>query len=47
MHIEIDDLSRGEVHALLQEHLDNMHALSPAEQVFALDPELRAKLYAK
>ena len=39
MNIEIDDLSRVEVHALLQEHLDNMHELSPAEQVFALDLE--------
>jgi hypothetical protein len=37
MHIEIDDLSRPQVHALLQEHLDNMHELSPPEQVFALD----------
>jgi putative acetyltransferase len=37
MHIEIDDLSRPAVHALLQEHLDNMYELSPAENVFALD----------
>ena len=37
MHIEADDLSRAQVHALLQEHLDNMHELSPPEQVFALD----------
>ncbi len=37
MRIERDDLSRPAVHALLQEHLDNMHALSPPEQVFALD----------
>ncbi|WP_425260104.1 GNAT family N-acetyltransferase [Rubrivivax sp. RP6-9] len=37
MHIELDDLARPAVHALLQEHLDNMHALSPPEQVFALD----------
>jgi hypothetical protein len=37
MRIEIDDLSRPAVHALLQEHLDNMHELSPPEQVFALD----------
>ena len=37
MHIEADDLSRALVHALLQEHLDNMHELSPPEQVFALD----------
>ena len=37
MHIEIDDLSRPQVQALLQEHLDNMYELSPPEQVFALD----------
>ena len=43
MHIEIDDLSRPQVHALLREHLAHMHALSPAEQVFALDlNQLRA-----
>ena len=37
MKIEIDDLSRPAVHALLQEHLNNMFELSPPEQVFALD----------
>jgi len=37
MHIEPDDLSRAAVHALLQEHLDDMHALSPPESVHALD----------
>ena len=37
MHIELDDLSRPQVHALLQEHLDNMHELSPPESVHALD----------
>lgn len=37
MHIETDDLTRPQVHALLQEHLDNMYELSPPEQVFALD----------
>ena len=37
MRIELDDLSRPEVHALLQEHLDNMHELSPPEDVHALD----------
>lgn len=37
MRIELDDLTRPEVHALLQEHLENMHELSPPEQVFALD----------
>ena len=43
MHIEIDDLSRAQVHALLAEHLANMYELSPPEQVFALDlSELRS-----
>ncbi len=37
MHIELDDLSREEVHALLREHLDNMYELSPPESVHALD----------
>ena len=37
MRIEIDDLSRPEVHDLLSEHLANMYELSPPEQVFALD----------
>ena len=37
MRIDIDDLSRPQVHALLAEHLANMHELSPPEQVFALD----------
>src|SRR5690242_17226305 len=36
MRIELDDLSRHEVHALLREHLDEMHDLSPAEDVHAL-----------
>lgn len=43
MRIEVDDLSRPQVHALLAEHLANMHELSPPEQVFALDlSKLRA-----
>jgi putative acetyltransferase len=43
MQIELDDLRRPKVHALLQEHLDNMYELSPPEQVFALDlDKLRA-----
>ncbi len=43
MRIEVDDLSHPEVHALLEEHLANMHELSPPEQVFALDlDKLRA-----
>ncbi len=37
MRIELDDLSRPAVHALLNEHLANMYELSPPEQVFALD----------
>ena len=37
MLIEVDDLSRPEVHALLNEHLQNMHALGPPESVHALD----------
>ena len=36
MRIELDDLSRPEVHALLREHLDDMHDLSPPEDVHAL-----------
>ena len=43
MRIEIDDLSRPQVHQLLEEHLSNMYELSPPEQVFALDlSKLRA-----
>jgi len=37
MKIEIDDLSRPAIHALLREHLRNMHALGPPESVHALD----------
>lgn len=37
MHIEIDDPSRPDVYALLEEHLRNMHELSPPESVHALD----------
>ena len=37
MRIEVDDLSRPEIHELLSEHLANMYELSPPEQVFALD----------
>jgi putative acetyltransferase len=41
--IEIDDLSRPIVRALLAEHLQNMHKISPRESVHALDLEqLRA-----
>ena len=42
MRIEVDDLSRREVHALLEEHLKNMYEISPPESVHALDlDELR------
>jgi putative acetyltransferase len=37
MRIEIDDLTRAEVHSLLREHLANMYELSPPESVHALD----------
>lgn len=37
MHIEVDDLSRVEVRALLADHLADMHATSPPESVHALD----------
>jgi putative acetyltransferase len=37
MRIELDDLTRPQVHALLREHLNNMHELSPPESVHALD----------
>ncbi len=37
MKIEIDDLSRPAIHALLEEHLLNMHELGPPESVHALD----------
>ena len=39
MKIEIDDLTRPAIHALLNEHLRSMHALSPPESVHALDLE--------
>jgi putative acetyltransferase len=39
MRIEHDDLSRPAIHALLNEHLQNMYALSPPESVHALDLE--------
>ena len=37
MRIEIDDLSRSAIHALLNEHLQSMYELSPPESVHALD----------
>ncbi|MFM1988518.1 MAG: hypothetical protein RJA99_1475 [Pseudomonadota bacterium] len=37
MHIAIDDPARPDVRALLEEHLRDMHALSPPDSVHALD----------
>jgi putative acetyltransferase len=37
MEIRVDDLAGLEIRALLAEHLDNMHQLSPPESVHALD----------
>jgi len=37
MRIEIDDVSRPQVLALLEEHLRNMHEITPPEYVFAFD----------
>jgi putative acetyltransferase len=37
MLIRVDDLSGPEIRALLEEHLRNMHELSPPESVHALD----------
>ena len=37
MIIEIDDLTRPAIHALLNEHLQSMRELSPPESVHALD----------
>lgn len=37
MHIIVDDLTHPQVHALLEEHLDDMRATSPPESVHALD----------
>ena len=34
-----DDLTGPEIHALLQQHLDNMHEISPPESIHALDLE--------
>lgn len=42
MLIRPDDLTGPEIHALLEEHLQNMRAISPPESVHALDlPGLR------
>jgi putative acetyltransferase len=37
MHIEIDNITRPEVLALLREHLRNMHEVSPPQSIHALD----------
>jgi putative acetyltransferase len=37
MKIEVDDLARPAIHALLNEHLQSMYVLSPPESVHALD----------
>lgn len=37
MHIRIDDLRGPEIHALLEEHLQDMRRISPPESVHALD----------
>jgi putative acetyltransferase len=43
MRIELDDVCRPQVLALLEEHLRNMHELTPPEQVFAFNADkLRA-----
>jgi putative acetyltransferase len=43
MRIEIDDVSRPQVLALLEEHLRHMHEITPEGQVFAFDAgKLRA-----
>ncbi len=43
MRIEVDDVSRPQVLALLEEHLRNMYEITPPEHVFAFDAhKLRA-----
>jgi putative acetyltransferase len=37
MEVRLDDLAGPEIRALLQEHLRNMHELSPPESVHAMD----------
>jgi putative acetyltransferase len=37
LQVELDDLSRTQVHDLLREHLSNLYELSPRESVHALD----------
>jgi len=38
LEIRVDTLESGEVLALLEEHLSEMHSISPPESVHALDP---------
>jgi len=40
MRIEVDDLSRPAVQALLNEHLRNMYEITPPESVHALDLDM-------
>ncbi len=42
MEIQLDDPRRPDVLALLEEHLADMYATSPAESVHALDPDTLA-----
>jgi putative acetyltransferase len=39
LRIELDDLSRPQVLALLEEHLRNMYEVSPPDKVFAFDAD--------
>lgn len=39
LRFELDDLTRPAVHVLLEQHLEDMYATSPAESVHALDLE--------
>jgi hypothetical protein len=41
MRIEVDDVSRPQVLALLDEHLRNMHEITPPDQVFAFEAPAR------
>ena len=45
MHIKEDDLTGSAIAALLDEHLADMHAITPAESVHAMDlADLRAMI---
>ena len=43
MEIRLDDLAGSEIRALLAEHLESMHRLSPPESVHALDVDALLK----